>query len=155
TIEWYQLNQLELYRQYVMLLGVFGGVGLVLAIVGIYGIMAHSVTQRTGEIGIRMALGAGSSRVLALVLRRGVDRGGPRDWLWRLAGAHEGDPQFPLGRDGDRSADVCLRDSWPGAGGVDRLLHPGAPGAARQSCRRAEIRVETVRLKPDTTHEQK
>ena len=59
-------------RANMLLMSVFGGVALALAAIGVYGLLAYSVRERTHEIGIRLALGAPSERIVGMVVRQGV-----------------------------------------------------------------------------------
>jgi predicted permease len=83
------------FRLAATLAGALGSIGLILAVVGVYGVVSYSVSQRTREIGIRMALGASSGEVLRLVwllgarlVFAGVAIGIPAAWALTRAATH-------------------------------------------------------------------
>ncbi len=72
TLETWMHEQSVGLNYMAVLMGIFGVLALVLSSVGVYGVMAYVVSEQTPEIGIRMALGAARSSVLAMVFRRGM-----------------------------------------------------------------------------------
>ncbi len=72
TMEQHFRNALFLPRLAGILFGIFGGIGLLLASVGLYGVMSYATSRRTHEIGIRMALGARTGAVQRSILRQGM-----------------------------------------------------------------------------------
>ena len=72
TLETQLSNELVTQRLSVILVGLFSVLALLLAAVGLYGVLAYSIAQRTREIGIRIALGAESGSILSMVVRQGL-----------------------------------------------------------------------------------
>ncbi|MGH9661935.1 MAG: FtsX-like permease family protein, partial [Bryobacteraceae bacterium] len=72
TMQSHLRNALLLPRLAALLFGLCGGMGLLIATIGLYGVVSFSVARRTKEIGIRVALGARQSQILAMVLRSGL-----------------------------------------------------------------------------------
>jgi putative ABC transport system permease protein len=72
TLEAVFNDQLSGFRFLAVLMGIFGFVALFLSSIGVYAVMAHSVNERTHEIGVRMALGARQKDVLWMIVRRGL-----------------------------------------------------------------------------------
>jgi ABC-type antimicrobial peptide transport system permease subunit len=68
----YQMRAVSIFRVLITVIGGMGLMGLGLAIVGLYGLVAYAVGRRTREIGIRMAVGADRAAVVRMVLRQGL-----------------------------------------------------------------------------------
>jgi putative ABC transport system permease protein len=72
TLEQSRTGQLQVTTFYMLLLAVFAGIALILSVMGVYGVVSYSVTRRTHEIGIRVALGAGRTDVRKLFIKEGL-----------------------------------------------------------------------------------
>jgi predicted permease len=70
--DFYQMRTITIFNVIIGIVGAMGLMGLGLAIVGLYGLVAYATSRRTREIGIRMAIGAGRTSVLRMVLRQGL-----------------------------------------------------------------------------------
>ena len=72
TLDQYRNDSVAVPRFNTFLLSLFAALALTLTAIGLYGVISYSVTQRTNEIGIRMALGAGTADILKMILRQGM-----------------------------------------------------------------------------------
>ncbi len=117
------------------LFGTFGAMGLVLAAVGLYGVMSFSVSRRVREIGIRMALGAKPGSVERLVLRQGlvltliaIALGWPAAWmLAKMASS------FLYGIRPHDALTFTSRSTLPCPGRIGGVLLPCAPRGFRRT----------------------
>lgn len=72
TLDQYRSDTVALPRFNLLVLGLFAGLALALTIIGLYGVISYAVTQRTNEIGVRMALGAQPLDILRMILQQGM-----------------------------------------------------------------------------------
>ena len=125
------------------LLAVLGAISVLMAAIGLYSVMAYAVTQRTHELGIRMAVGAQPRDVLGLVMRQGLALTGAGLAAGVLGRARcHSRRQWPAGeRKRSRSAHLRRRRRVPGAGGDAGELCARAPRYEGGSHGGAALRV--------------
>lgn len=144
TLEQTVADSLKVRKIMLVLLAIFALTALVLACVGIYGVISYSVAQRTREVGIRVALGADSSRVVRLILGPGGKAGA--DWSGdrnsgepRCGPAHRQSALWCLANGSTGHGERCFPTARGRGGGE---LAAGAAGVAGGSGDRIARRVE-------------
>ena len=147
TIEQVFATSVANRRFSLLLLSVFAGAALLLAVIGIYGVMSYVVTQRTQEMGVRLALGATPGAIARLVLGQGarlVIVGLALGVVGAVA-AHAIDDEPAVRDHADRSGDLRRRRAGAGRDRGGRVSDSGVAGDARRSADRAPLRVTRER----------